>query len=100
MENLTLEKHQLCDIQGRLFELALKNSLHSRHRESKQLFVRLLHLRDSQGQAMLAMGIDMNLEGHPGFRAYAMLLFPYPQAASNSRSFCFADPLKFPGAGT
>lgn len=25
MENLTLEKRQLCDIQGRLFELALKN---------------------------------------------------------------------------
>lgn len=27
MENLTLEKRQLCDIQGRLFELALKNGL-------------------------------------------------------------------------
>lgn len=25
MENLSLEKRQLCDIQGRLFELALKN---------------------------------------------------------------------------
>lgn len=25
MLNLTLEKRQLCDIQGRLFELALKN---------------------------------------------------------------------------
>lgn len=25
MINLTLEKRQLCDIQGRLFELALKN---------------------------------------------------------------------------
>lgn len=25
MKNLTLEKRQLCDIQGRLFELALKN---------------------------------------------------------------------------
>ena len=27
MENLTLEKRQLCDIQGRLFELALKEGL-------------------------------------------------------------------------
>ena len=27
MENLTLEKRQLCDIQGRLFELALKTGL-------------------------------------------------------------------------
>lgn len=27
MENLTLEKRQLCDIQGRLFELALTNGL-------------------------------------------------------------------------
>ncbi len=27
MENLTLEKRQLCDIQGRLFELALKAGL-------------------------------------------------------------------------
>lgn len=27
MKNLTLEKRQLCDIQGRLFELALKNGL-------------------------------------------------------------------------
>lgn len=27
MENFTLEKRQLCDIQGRLFELALKNGL-------------------------------------------------------------------------
>lgn len=27
MENLTLEKRQLCDIQGRLFELAVKNGL-------------------------------------------------------------------------
>ena len=27
MESLTLEKRQLCDIQGRLFELALKKGL-------------------------------------------------------------------------
>lgn len=27
MDNFTLEKRQLCDIQGRLFELALKNKL-------------------------------------------------------------------------
>lgn len=27
MQNLTLEKRQLCDIQGRLFELALKTGL-------------------------------------------------------------------------
>lgn len=27
MESLTLEKRQLCDIQGRLFELALKTGL-------------------------------------------------------------------------
>lgn len=27
MENLTLEKRQLCNIQGRLFELALKAGL-------------------------------------------------------------------------
>lgn len=27
MENLTLEKRQLCDIQGRLFELALTTGL-------------------------------------------------------------------------
>lgn len=27
MENLTLQKRQLCDIQGRLFELALKAGL-------------------------------------------------------------------------
>lgn len=27
MKNLTVEKRQLCDIQGRLFELALKNGL-------------------------------------------------------------------------
>lgn len=26
MENLTFQKRQLCDIQGRLFELALKNN--------------------------------------------------------------------------
>lgn len=29
MENLTLEKRQLCDIRGRLFELALKDELDS-----------------------------------------------------------------------
>lgn len=29
MENFTMEKRQLCDIQGRLFELAVKNGLDS-----------------------------------------------------------------------
>lgn len=29
MEDLTLEKRQLCDIQGRLFELSLKNGYDS-----------------------------------------------------------------------